>query len=186
MLEDYYLEFELEGTLDRYFLENGLLSVEPVPLYLNNEKIIPITKELFENDALISKNNRSKEISIKNTKTGHRLLLDTGNAPHLGIWAKPGAPYVCLEPWYSYDDSIDSNYDTTKKSGIMKIDRFTTPTRPSPVHQKLLMFFLGIEGKRLLKKCLQLLEKWISWIKRKKASFACRAADQNSACFKLC
>ncbi len=122
MLEDYYLEFEMEETLDRYFLKNGLLSVEPVPLYLNNEKIIPITKELFENDALIFKNIRSKEIYIKNTKTGHRLLLDTGNAPHLGIWAKPGAPYVCLEPWYSYDDSIDSNYDITNKSGIMKLD----------------------------------------------------------------
>ena len=26
-------------------------------------------------------------------------------SPHLGIWAKPGAPFVCIEPWFSYNDA---------------------------------------------------------------------------------
>ena len=119
VLEDYYLEFELEERLDCFYLENELLCEEPIALYLNNEKIIPITKNLFNKDALIFKNIKSQKVSIKNKKSGNRLLLNTGKAPHLAIWAKAGAPFVCLEPWYSYDDSISSDNELTKKYGIM-------------------------------------------------------------------
>jgi len=121
-LEDFYIEFEKNEILDCYFLENDLLTAAPIKSYLNNENKIKISKDLFNNDALIFKNIKSRKIAIKNKKTGHRITLHTGNAPHLGIWAKPGAPYVCLEPWYSHDDSIDSDYDLTKKLGMMKLE----------------------------------------------------------------
>ena len=106
--------------LDRYILEGGLLSNTHIP-YLKNERKIYLSEELFNEDALIFKNIFSRKISIKNSKTGHRVSVDTGGAPHLGIWAKPGAPYVCLEPWYSYDDHMDTTQDFTQKEGIMEL-----------------------------------------------------------------
>jgi len=121
-LEDYYIEFEKKETLDCYFLENGLLTVTPIPGFLKNENRIRITKTLFENDALIFKNIASKKISIKNKNTGYSLTMDTGGAPHLGIWAKPGAPYACLEPWFSHDNSHKSSDDLRFKEGMMELD----------------------------------------------------------------
>ncbi len=121
-LEEYSIEFEKKETLDRYFLEDGLLCVSPQPRYLDNEGIIPITQDLFKNDALIFKNIRSHKIDLVHKRDGVRITVDTGGAPHLGIWAKPGAPFVCIEPWFGHDDPADSPSDLTQKSGIITLD----------------------------------------------------------------
>ena len=96
---------------------------KPIALYLNNKKIIPILKNLFNKDTLIFKNIKSQKVSIKNKKSGNRLLLDTAKAPHLAIWAKAGGPFVCLEPCYSYVDRISSDNELTKKHGIMQLEK---------------------------------------------------------------
>ena len=31
----------------------------------------------------------------------HAVRVTFGGAPFLGLWAKPGADYVCIEPWVS-------------------------------------------------------------------------------------
>ncbi len=120
-LEDYYIEFEQPETLDRYCLKDGLLCDNPEKRYLSNGNKIHLTKDLFKNDALIFKNIQSKKLSLQNIRTGQRLSFDTGGAPHLGIWAKPGAAFVCLEPWYSYNDAPDSTGELTQKPGIMRL-----------------------------------------------------------------
>jgi galactose mutarotase-like enzyme len=120
-LESYCIEFEKNETLDLFHLVDGLLCREPRRAFLNNEKTIRITKQLFNNDALIFKNIKSREIHIHRDGTGRRLTLDTGGAPYLGIWAKPAAPYICLEPWYGHADEIGADYDIRKKSGIITL-----------------------------------------------------------------
>jgi galactose mutarotase-like enzyme len=40
----------------------------------------------------------------------------------LGIWAKPNANYVCIEPWLGIADSIDSNRNFEDKEGIVKLE----------------------------------------------------------------
>lgn len=124
-LADYYVEFEKNETLDRYLLEGGLLNNTSVP-YLKNERKIYLSEAIFNEDALIFKNILSRKLSIKNSKTGHRVSFDTGGAPHLGIWSKPGASYVCLEPWYSYADDVDTTQDFTQKKGIMELSTGAT------------------------------------------------------------
>lgn len=120
-LEDYFIEFSSNETLDCFYLENNLLSDTPVNAYLNNQKIIPINKHLFDNDALIFKNIQSNKVHLKNRNTGLRLTMDTGNAPHFGLWAKPNAPFICFEPWYSFDDSVNASGDLTTKPGMIKL-----------------------------------------------------------------
>jgi galactose mutarotase-like enzyme len=41
--------------------------------------------------------------------------------PHLGIWSKPGAGFVCLEPWQGFADPIDFDGELAKKPGIVAI-----------------------------------------------------------------
>jgi galactose mutarotase-like enzyme len=37
------------------------------------------------------------------------------NFPHLGIWTKVNAPFLCIEPWYGYSDTENSTGNLLKK-----------------------------------------------------------------------
>ena len=51
----------------------------------------------------------SHKISLKQ-RTGNKTLLtmDFEGFPYLGIWSKPGAPFICIEPWFSTADTVKS------------------------------------------------------------------------------
>jgi galactose mutarotase-like enzyme len=44
------------------------------------------------------------------------------DAPHMGIWQLPGAPYLCIEPWWGLPDYDHSNGVLAQKDGIVKLD----------------------------------------------------------------
>ena len=39
--------------------------------------------------------------------------------PNLGIWTKIDAPFICIEPWFGYSDTIKSNGNLFEKEGII-------------------------------------------------------------------
>ena len=119
-LDDYYIEFEENETLYPYKLVNELL-VQQKQAYLNNEKTINLSENIFDDDALIFSNVKSRNIYVKNDKNNRNIKINTQNAPDLGIWAKPGADYVCIEPWYGYDDTVDATGILEEKPGIIAL-----------------------------------------------------------------
>jgi galactose mutarotase-like enzyme len=40
--------------------------------------------------------------------------------PYLGIWTKPNAPFLCIEPWCGLADNVNHNGNIYEKS-IMEI-----------------------------------------------------------------
>ncbi|HHW68553.1 aldose 1-epimerase family protein [Defluviitalea raffinosedens] len=121
-MEDYVLEFEKEETLDKICLEDGLISEEKQP-FLNHEKIIPITKDLFANDALIVENTESRYITLKSIKSTKAIRVTFDEFRYLGIWSKPeGAPFICIEPWLGIADYKNNIVDFKEKAGILSID----------------------------------------------------------------
>lgn len=127
-IEDYYVEFNKKETLYPYKLINELLEKQSEP-YLKNESIIKLNKHIFDNDALIFSGIQSTDIHVKNSRIRRNVKINIGNAPDLGIWAKPGAPYVCIEPWFGHDDLADATGKLEDKPGIIKLkpeDSFKT------------------------------------------------------------
>lgn len=120
-LSDYWIEFDQPETLDLYYLENDLLAEKPLEKFLDSETSLPLSESIFDRDALIFKNIRSQTLSITHRTHGTRLRVDRGNHPHLGIWAKPAAPYVCIEPWHSYVDTADHDQDLTHKPSMLRL-----------------------------------------------------------------
>lgn len=120
-VEDYYLQFEQSETGDRYYLENGLIARREA--YLENTKVIPLTQQLFADDALIFKNLKSVEVALKSRKSNKFVNVRFAGFPYLGIWSKPGgAPFVCLEPWCGVTDSIDHSGILSEKEGIYSLE----------------------------------------------------------------
>jgi galactose mutarotase-like enzyme len=116
-LQDYYVELSEPETLGRYRIVDGLLSHTKEP-FLNSEREIPLSAELFEQDALIFRSIRSESVAVRCRRNARVVRVDTGGAPDLGLWAKPGADYVCVEPWWGHDDPMDVDGELGRKPSI--------------------------------------------------------------------
>ena len=122
-IEDYYLEFSQEETLDLYVLEEAMYVSRNKKPYLNNEKIIKITENIFENDALIFNDVKSKYLSIKNIHDSKEVKVSLDGFPWLGIRSPVKAPFLCLEPWCGVADFINHDGNLINKDGINKLDK---------------------------------------------------------------
>ncbi len=120
--EDYYIEFEVPETDETWLVsKEGLIENESIP-YLNNTKTLPLNSDIFAKDALIFKNLQSKKITLKSKNHSVALTVDISEFDYLGLWAKPNAPFVCIEPWLGISDSVNTNQDFTQKEGIQYLE----------------------------------------------------------------
>ncbi len=120
----YSLEFkEKEDALKIYQLEEGLVKLEPEDKlkYFENNKII-LNKETFVNDALILKALKSREVILRDENNLEKLIFKFEKFPYLGVWSKPGAPFLCIEPWFNTADRIDSNGKYEDKENLINLD----------------------------------------------------------------
>lgn len=112
------LTFPENETLSTQKINAESLRIPETYPVLDNSKEIVITKDIFNEDALILSGYKSKKITLNNKATGKSVEFTFGDAPYLGIWAKPAAPYVCIEPWYGVNDSTTKYGDFSNKEGI--------------------------------------------------------------------
>ncbi|MCE7058165.1 aldose 1-epimerase family protein [Algoriphagus sp. AGSA1] len=116
--EDYRIEFPQSETDATWLIDQqGLIKDQTKP-FLNNSTIIPLSKDLFDNDALIFKHLKSREASLSHREKGAVLTVKFEDFDYLGIWAKPAAPFVCIEPWMGIADSTTSSHEFIQKEGI--------------------------------------------------------------------
>jgi galactose mutarotase-like enzyme len=114
--EDYSLVFENDEQPVNTQLENDLLSNKETTLPVT-DKVLPLTYGLFKNDALILKEHTSRCIEI--AKNGEAFLkVAFTDFPHLGIWTKENAPFICIEPWQGYSDERNASGNIIEKEGI--------------------------------------------------------------------
>ncbi len=118
---DYFLEFEKPETAESWLINSeGLIEKETVPVF-DEPKIIKLHPHLFDNDALVFKKINSSMVSLKSNKSQQVLSVGFEGFPYLGIWAKPNAPYVCIEPWIGIADSASSDRNFENKEGLVTL-----------------------------------------------------------------
>lgn len=117
------LEFEQEETdvVNEMIDEDSILFDEKFPSPIDG-RIFTITEHIFDKDAHVLSNLKSKKCTLKSQNRPQEVEFTFGDAPYLGLWAKPGAPYVCIEPWYGINDSREKKADFSQKRAIESID----------------------------------------------------------------
>lgn len=120
-LEDYFIEFPKKESDSTWMIAADGLIGKMGEMVLNDAKEIPLHSHLFDKDALIFKKLESREASLSHRKRGPIVKLEFEDFDYLGIWAKPGAPFVCLEPWLGIADSVDHSGILAEKEGIRKL-----------------------------------------------------------------
>ena len=112
---------DAEETADAFLLgENGLCGPAKIPVFDHSRQLV-LAPDTFARDALIFDGLKSRGAALVR-QNGRNVHVDFGGAPCLGLWAKPGAEYVCIEPWYGVDDRWDADGDFTHKERIRSLE----------------------------------------------------------------
>jgi galactose mutarotase-like enzyme len=118
---DYFIEFEKKELADRLLLnKDGLLTGERIPYLLETNKL-SLHQGMFKDDALVFNSLNSREVSLKSRNSKQSIKLRFNDFPFLGLWAKPNASFICIEPWQGLTDYQDSNGDFIKKEGLISL-----------------------------------------------------------------
>jgi len=118
--EKYSIQFAVEEPLKYHLLENDLISNKTKKINVENNQV-PLTYELFKNDALVFKTLESKSLTISEN-TIPKLSVHFDGFPSLGIWTKTNAPFLCIEPWFGYSDTNENSGNLFEKEGIQILD----------------------------------------------------------------
>lgn len=120
---EYYIEFEEEESkLHFLFLVDGLVGTEYGKDILVDKKKVFIDNHTFDNGPMIMQGITSKKLYLK-TKSDNKtvLILDFDGFSYVGLWSKPGAPFIAIEPLCCTSDTVNSKGIFKEKSDILKL-----------------------------------------------------------------
>lgn len=86
------------GEPQRQPLDKGLLSTHRKPSPFEKGRLL-LEHDLFENDALVFPEGAGDSL-VYAAEGGPSLSFQFENLPNLALWTKPGAPFLCIEPWH--------------------------------------------------------------------------------------
>ena len=113
---DYSLKFNQTEEFTSYELDNEQFSNSFRKINSENGQI-NLNYSLFEKDALVFKHLESNELTLLKKKEPV-LSVQFEGFPYLGIWTKPNAPFLCIEPWCGLADNVNHNGNIFEKEGI--------------------------------------------------------------------
>ena len=122
---DYRIEFATPEPAPICRLHGGMLDTSPQPTPIDGGTL-QLDPTLFEQDAIMMLEVRSRSLLYLGPDAGLEFAWE--GFPHLGIWQKPGAELVCIEPWHGYASPAEWDGDFQDKPGIMLVKPGETRT----------------------------------------------------------
>jgi galactose mutarotase-like enzyme len=99
---------------------DGLLKPDPVATPVVGARLA-LRDDLFVEDALIFDVLRSRSVQY-GADEGPRIKVGFADFPTLGVWSKPGAGFICIEPWQGSSDPEGFSGDIRDKPGIVMVE----------------------------------------------------------------
>lgn len=117
--EDHRITFAADepGALSA-IVEGGWIAPEGRPSPLDG-RVLHLKDSLFDRDALIWNPVASQSVRY-DAGQGAALEVAFPDTPALGIWTKPGAHFVCIEPWHGIADPVGFDGEIWDKPGILR------------------------------------------------------------------
>ena len=103
----------------RRVTSEGVIGTDPKASPVIGNRFTP-TDAQFADDALVWTNLNSRALSY-GVAGGPHLAIAFPDTPHLGIWTKPGAAFLCIEPWAGHADPEGYAGEFRDKPGVFEI-----------------------------------------------------------------
>jgi galactose mutarotase-like enzyme len=116
----HFIEFDDEEKSPVRRLDSaGLLTptLHPTPI---SGRRLTLDDALFQDDVLIFDHLQSRAV-IYGADVGARIKVSFPDAHYLGVWTKPGAQFICIEPWRGIADPQGYSGDFTAKPGVFVV-----------------------------------------------------------------
>jgi galactose mutarotase-like enzyme len=85
------------------------------------QRRLALSDALFQEDVMIFDEVVSRSVTY-GADTGPRIQVRYPDSTYLGVWAKPGAPFVCIEPWHGVADPVGFSGDFAAKPGVFLVE----------------------------------------------------------------
>lgn len=119
-IEDYRVIFDEPETLALYELIGNQIKKEPVILG-ENQTELPLKDEYFAVDAMVFPTLKSRGVTLSGN--GRKVRVEYPGMPVLMFWKKPGAPYLCIEPWCNAPEFTDTPIEISKKPNYVCLEK---------------------------------------------------------------
>ncbi|WP_445715999.1 aldose 1-epimerase family protein [Flavobacterium sp.] len=120
LFSEYTLDFNVSEDFISHELEKEQFNNSTKIIASENGKI-NLNYYLFEKDALVFKNLKSDTLTLLK-KNQPYISVEFKGFPYLGIWTKPNAPFLCIEPWCGLADNTNHKGNIYEKEGIQLLD----------------------------------------------------------------
>ncbi|WP_088043032.1 aldose 1-epimerase family protein [Bacillus sp. EAC] len=119
--EDYFLQFDDQEIIETIKLEGAYRNGKR-ELIAENTNVLPLTRKLFKDDALILEKLNKNAISIRSKNHPNYVKVEFVGFPYVGIWTTQTAPFVCIEPWYGIADEMGFVKEMKDRLGVQSLD----------------------------------------------------------------
>jgi galactose mutarotase-like enzyme len=100
---------------------DGLLKPQSFPTPVQGRSLL-IRDDLFLDDAVIFDKLNSRKLLYGCDACGPWIEVAFPDTPYLGVWTKPGAGFICIEPWHGHADPEGYDGDFYEKPGSMILE----------------------------------------------------------------
>lgn len=118
------ITFEKAETVDypAVVVEEGLIDTTVRTPFLKNEKSFTLNHNLFDIDAIVCDNIKSRSVTLESPTTDLKFRVDFPDFDNVMFWAIKGeTPYVCIEPVIGYCTTTTESDIFEDKAGIIKL-----------------------------------------------------------------
>lgn len=98
---------------------DGLLASERHPTPVVNRRL-ELADALFQDDVIIFDEVRSSSL-VYGAEGAPQICLRYPDTPYLGVWTKPRANFICIEPWHGISDPEGFCGDFRMKPGVFMV-----------------------------------------------------------------
>jgi galactose mutarotase-like enzyme len=130
---DHVLQFDQREPEPVRRLQDGLLRLERCKTPVEGQ-LLHLSDSLFEEGAIVFDQLKSRGVNYIGP-SGQSLRVEFSGMPHLGVWTKPGAGFICIEPWQGYAAPAGFQGELSTKEAMIKISpgsRATFSMRMTP------------------------------------------------------
>ena len=121
---DYYVEFSEYETRNQKVIDVAKRGMSHVELpFFDHEKRFFVRQQLFNNDAIVIKDFKSENISIKSLNHQKSIVFHMQGFDHVGLWtAKHVGGLLAIEPWVGHADYVDFDGEFKEKESCVALD----------------------------------------------------------------
>ena len=121
---DYYVEFAEYETRNQKVIDVDKRGMSHVQLpFFDHEKRFFVRQQLFNNDAIVIKDFKSENISIKSLNHQKSIVFHMQGFDHVGLWtAKHVGGLLAIEPWIGHADYVDFDGEFKEKESCVALD----------------------------------------------------------------